>query len=194
MDGLFARNCRSSKSYREEESNLWDNLGVHEAVSYETKIKTDAQAFDDEGDLVFIKSAPLNFKQRFRLLIKGGEVPFEITTAHTVLKTEEEMLPVDEKARKATRQWVLESAGAYPNKKANQPDPKEQSAKAQQLVVGFERQHNPDLVEAVKRLPKASEILLKAPRELTPEEKRKLNRVFKAIVTGKPVSGLKVTL
>lgn len=186
--------CRSSKSYENEGLyDFWESLPVHEEVKHHYSTKwTYFRRFGDTTVTVEPLRPSQSRWQRLKDAWRGDQPALAVTeTEHFLAVDELPDVPLTEAEAKAARAWCLQMPTQQVDVK-HSPTPQEQKQQMDKLVAEFPRQHNPDLIEAIKKLPKPSELLLKFKRELSNEEKRKIKQFAQAFVDQKPVR-VKVT-
>lgn len=184
---------RSSKSYEDEGVfDIWTALPVEiEWVTETTYAPLYSNDTEDSGVLVIPAPQPKSRWKRLKAAWHGEESLLMVSEQTAVLRAEGVELVPDEEASRINRAWTLQGENNGAVKK--NPTPREQGMEADELVAKYPREHNPELIEAIKHLPSASELLLKFPRELTNEEKRAINRIARGIVSGKPTT-VKITV
>jgi ribosomal protein L10 len=185
---VIPHNAVPTKEYENQgQYDFWESLPVVEEVKHHYSTKwTYSRRFGDVTVQVEPAKPASSRWQRLKDAWYGGQPALAVTeTEHFLMAEDLEETPLSEAERKAARAWCLEASD--PVRTDGSPTPSEQKQQADKLVANFKRTHNPELIEAIKKLPSASELLLKFKRELTDTEKRTIRQVAQAIVTKKPV-------
>lgn len=184
----IAHAVKSSKSYEEEGAfDIWANLGlkeVEEQESFETGlVELD---FPDEDAHITIEAVRPPLGSRLKSVFAPVPVLFKYTKVWKTLKSDAEDTDLTKEERLAQRRWLLANEQSYsPTKKI--PTPTEQGAAALALVTDTIRD-NPALAEAIDKLPKPDELLIQLPREISYEDKKRIQKIVKAIMMDKPVN------
>jgi hypothetical protein len=179
---------------RAEESVVVDNVDFWSSLGIETVEKSDEYDADYEyielGDEqgVSISAPKLSFKDRVGVLF-GKPVQFHYKRHYVVLKDNGrlEEMPEEEAERKALRRWLLDKDANYTPTSVYK-SPTEQAHEAYDLAQNHPRDHSEELIAAIAKLPKAGELLIKLPRELSPQEKRRVKQLVEAIINEKPIT------
>lgn len=182
-------NVKNSKYYEDINAyDLWNNLDIFEQSQKEEQVLT-SQVININDETIIIEARVPKFKDILKSFFKAEPIPFNYTRKYKILVSDFEETSLSETEYKALRNWLLASDYEKGSGNEPQPTPTQQSHQAKHLVDNYERVHNPALIEAIKKLPKASEILIKLKKELNPEQKRHIKKIVTNIVDGKPVSG-----
>lgn len=192
MNTMEIRSTKSSKSYEDEGAfDLWEQLGLEVAPTEVVLDTTEVVA--KEGHTYTVEVLPLKFKERVRLLLGKAEPQVRLVDRWEAVHAPNGELAdlMGENERRLARSWVIKPQASAATKR--NPTPKEQGQEAMRLVAEWKREFTPEFLEAVAALPKADELVIKLPREFSPEEKTSLRRKINLIIKGKPVS-MKVTL
>lgn len=183
-------NVKNSKWYEDQGLfTLWDAAGASEEIkTTELDSSYEFIRVDNDKNLIAItvESPKLTLRQRAKVLF-GKPVPFHLVKTREVTVLEDLDMPLTEEERRAARQWVLANEGGLDGQ-TKQKTPREQGIEAMDLVTKFPREHNDALIAAIEKLPKANELLIKLKREISPQEKRRIQAIVEAILEKKPVT------